>query len=111
MLVIETEPIPLQSDNEGNVHVRGTRVTLDSVIHAFSEGATAEEICQRFPTVALDDSYAVILYYLRHRNEVDAYLSQRVQDADEIRKGIDARFDNTGFRARLIARRDARKST
>ena len=105
MLQIETEPIPLQADDEGTVRVRGTRVTLDSVIHSFREGATAEEISQRFPTVALDDAYAVILYYLRHRDQVDAYLQKRESEAVEIQKKIEARFDKSGLRERLLARR------
>ena len=47
----------------------GTRVTLEAIVAAFSDGATAEEIAQDFPAVSLSDVYAVISYYLRHRSE------------------------------------------
>jgi uncharacterized protein (DUF433 family) len=43
-LVTTTEIIPIQVDANGVARVGGTRVTLDTVIAAFSEGATAEEI-------------------------------------------------------------------
>ena len=49
-LVIEAEPIPLEMHPDGVVRVGGTRVTLDSVVAAFSQGATAEEIVQRYPS-------------------------------------------------------------
>ena len=39
----------------------------------FAEGATAEEIAQQHPTLALADIYAVLSYYLRRREEADAY--------------------------------------
>ena len=43
-LVIVNTPIPLKTDSEGVVRVGNTRITLDTVIAAFKEGATAEEI-------------------------------------------------------------------
>jgi hypothetical protein len=60
------------------------------------------------PPLDLADVYAVIAYYLRHRAEVDAYLQEREQQAREIRRQIEARFDPTGVRERLLARRQAR---
>ncbi len=41
-LPIVTKPIPLETDADGVVRVGGTRVTLDTVVAAFKEGATAE---------------------------------------------------------------------
>ena len=69
------ELMPLQVDSDGVMRVGGTRVTLDTVIAIFEQGATAEEIVQRFPTLDLADVYFAIGYYLRHRQEVDDYLS------------------------------------
>lgn len=39
-----TEIIPLKTDKDGVMRVSKTRVTLDTIVAAFSEGATAEEI-------------------------------------------------------------------
>lgn len=47
-LAIETKPIPLKSDKNGTVRVAGTRVTLDTIVAAFNEGATAEEIVYQY---------------------------------------------------------------
>ena len=104
-LMIAHEPVPLQATEDGVVRVGGTRVTLDTVVTAFEEGATAEEIVEQYPSLHLADAYAVISYYLRHRSEVEAYLAQRGEDLRRVRHENEARFDPTGVRARLLARR------
>ena len=104
-LMIANEPVPLQATEDGVVRVGGTRVTLDSVVTAFEEGATAEEIVQQYPALRLADAYAVIGNYLGHRSEVEAYLGQRGEDSSRVRRQNEARFDPTEVRARLLARR------
>ncbi|MGO8815467.1 MAG: DUF433 domain-containing protein [Terriglobia bacterium] len=106
-LMIAHEPAPLDATPDGVVRVGGTRVTLDTVVAAFLEGATAEEIAQQYPVLALADVYAAIGYYLRHRSEVEAYLDQRRHAAERVRSENAARFDPAGIRARLLARRTA----
>lgn len=103
--LIAAEPIPLEMDADGVVRVGGTRVTLDTIVVAFDEGATAEEIVQQYPSLHLADVYAVIGYYLRRRPEVEAYLRQRQQQASEVRSQNESRFDSRGVRNRLLARR------
>jgi len=104
-LTIDHEIIPLQADSDGVVRVAGTRVTLETVITAFSEGATAEEIAQQYPSLNLADIYAVIGYYLRHSEEVTDYLQQRKVQADAARKRNELRYDPHGVRNRLMSRR------
>ena len=104
-LTFAHETIPLEADSDGVVRVSGTRVTLETVIAAFSEGATAEEIAQQYPSLNLADIYAVIGYYLRHSEEVTAYLKQRKVKADASRKRNELRFDPHGVRSRLMSRR------
>ncbi|MBI3940885.1 MAG: DUF433 domain-containing protein [Acidobacteria bacterium] len=104
-LPLRTEEIPLALDAAGVVRVGGTRVTLDTVVAAFHEGATAEEIVHQYPSLDLADVYAVISYYLRHREDVGAYLVQRQQQADKLRGENESRFDPQGVRDRLLARR------
>jgi uncharacterized protein (DUF433 family) len=98
------EPIPLATDAGGVIRVGGTRVTLDTVIDTFMTGASPEEITEDFPVLRLDDVYAVITYYLRHRNEVDAYLRERRARSAAIRSEIELRSPQTGLRDRLLAR-------
>lgn len=104
-MVITTEIAPLEVDATGVVRISGTRVTLETVIAAFKDGATAEEIVQQYPSLALADVYFVIGHYLRHSEEVDTYLLQRKAQADALRKQNETRFDPQGIRDRLLARR------
>jgi uncharacterized protein (DUF433 family) len=100
------EVLPLQTDQYGSIRVGGTRVTLDTVIHIFNEGSAAEEIAEAFPTLSLADIYTVIGYYLRHREEIDAYLAEREEQAREMRRQDEARFGSQeGLKERLLARR------
>lgn len=100
-----TEVIPLAIDAHGVMRVGNTRVTLDTVIAAFADGATAEEIVQQYASLHLADVYSVIGYYLRHAPEIDAYLQQRREQREAIRQQNEARFDPYGVRDRLLARR------
>ena len=92
----------------GVIRVSNTRVTLDTVVRAFKDGATAEEIAQQYPTVPLADVYYVIGYYLHKRDEVEVYLGKRKQEADELQKQMEARFNPVGIRERLLARQENR---
>jgi uncharacterized protein (DUF433 family) len=98
------ESIPLRKDAHGVIRVAGTRVPLETVIRVFETGATPEEIAQNFSVLRLDDVYAVITYYLRHRDEVAIYIQERERIAAEVRQEVEKRFPQTGLRERLLAR-------
>jgi uncharacterized protein (DUF433 family) len=104
-VAIQSEPSPLRETADGVLCVGGSRVPLDTVVAAFGEGLTAEEILQQYPSLELPDIYAVIGYYLRHREEVAAYLEQRRRCAETVRAENERRFDIQGFRERLLSRR------
>jgi len=104
-LAIAAEPIPLRTDSDGVIRVSDTRVTLDTVVFAFLHGATAEGIAESYPSLDLADIYAVIAYYLRHREEVDAYLREREISAEAIREKIERQCPPHGILACLLARR------
>ena len=103
-LAIKHDDNSLTITADGVVVVSGTRVSLDLIIAAFTSGATAEEIAQQYPTVHLADVYAAITYYLRHRDEVDAYIAQRRQQAEHVRAENEGRLEPHGIRDRLAAR-------
>ena len=107
------EPLPssrkeradsLAADAEGVLRVGGTRVPLDTVVEAFRDGATPEEIVLRYPSLVLADVYSVIGYFLHHRAEVDSYLAEQRRQAEAVRAENEARFDPTGVRNRLMKR-------
>ena len=52
----------------------GTRISLDSIVHAFRRGESPETICQNFELFRLEEVYGAIAYYLANQAEVDAYL-------------------------------------
>jgi uncharacterized protein (DUF433 family) len=108
-MAISTEVIPLETDEHGVIRVSNTRVTLDTIVTAFKEGATAEEIVQQYPTIPLADVYYVIGYYLHKKDEVETYLGKRKQEADELQKQMEARFNPVGIRERLLARQKGGK--
>ncbi|MDJ0559662.1 MAG: DUF433 domain-containing protein [Microcystis sp. M53599_WE4] len=109
-LAILAEPAPLQANEDGVILVGKTRVTLDTVVSVFNQGATAEEIVNRYPSLNLADVYATIAFYLKHQSEVEAYLQQRQQQAQKIRVINQARFDPQGLRDRLLARKAAQQA-
>lgn len=77
---------------------------VELVLHAFQDRATPEAIAQRSPTATLADIYAIIAYYLRHRQELDAYLAEREHRAQEVRQRIERhQGDLADRRRRLLA--------
>lgn len=59
---------------DGNYYVAGTRVSLDSIVHAFRRGESPEAICQNFELLRLEEVYGAIAYYLANQPDLDAYL-------------------------------------
>lgn len=95
--------VPFEIVEQGVAYVGGTRVTLDTVIYTFLEGATAEEIVQKYPSLQLADVYAVVAYYLQNRDEIEAYLNRSADRARETQAKIESRFSPVGIRDRLLA--------
>jgi uncharacterized protein (DUF433 family) len=71
---------------KGGYRIRGSRVSLDSIVYAFLSGQTAESIAQSFPTLDLERVYGAIAFYLSRREEVDSYLSRRRRDFESKRE-------------------------
>lgn len=103
-LPLTADPPPLTTGDDGVVRVGGTRVTLDTVVEAFREGLTPEEIQQQYPSLDLALVYAAVTYYLRHRSEVEDYLRDRGRHREAVRQEVESRFDPSGIRERLLAR-------
>jgi uncharacterized protein (DUF433 family) len=97
--------LPLVFDEFGVARIKGTRVTLDSVITAFRFGATPEETVFQYPTLDLADVYAIIAYYLRAKDTVDTYLAEHEARRAEVRRENEQRWSPAGVRERLLARK------
>ena len=109
----ETISVPLTVTEFGTIRIKGSRVSLDSVVHHFKLGATAEQIVQSFPSLSLGDVYWAIAYYLTHREDVESYLVQQEKEADALQEQLESRpeYQTTvaELRSRILARKSARQ--
>jgi Protein of unknown function (DUF433) len=79
-------------------------VSLDSIIHHFKLGATAEQIVQSFPSLSLGDVYSSIAYYLTHRHEIEGYLKEQETAADALQEQLESNRDYRAGIAELRSR-------
>lgn len=108
-ITIEPEQIPIRVDADGRMRVGNTRVLLDLVIHSFWRGNTPETITMQYSSLSLDDVYLAIGYYLRHREEIDAYLREQEAEAEAFRREYEAKHPPTLTREVLMARLEAKR--
>lgn len=87
----------------GVMRVGSTRVSIDSVIHAFKQGYSPEEIALDFDSLTLGEVYSAINYYLQHKDEVEKYLAERASQEEQLRSGVEKRFDPKAVRDRLLS--------
>ena len=74
----------------------------------YKAGETPEEIQHRLSTIELADIYAVIAYYLRNTEEVEAYLRRIEEGWKRLDAELDARYpDRHEHMARIRARHAA----
>ena len=108
VLPLHADPIPLRVDEGGAVRVGKSRISLDLVVEQYENGMTPEDMVRAYDTLGLADVHAVIAYYLRHRDEVRAYLKRRREEAEGLRAKIEAERPRVS-REELLARRSARE--
>src|SRR5260370_5144609 len=108
LLPLHTDPLPLRLDEGGAVRVGNSRISLDLVVEQYENGMTPEDMVRAYDTLVLADVYAVIAYYLRHRDEVRAYLKRRQDEAEALRAKLEAERPRVS-REELLARRGARE--
>ena len=89
-LPLRVDAPPLRRDEGGAIRVGRSRISLDLVVEQYENGMTPEDMVRAYDTLVLTDVYAVIAYYLRHRDEVRAYLKGRQEEADALEAQIEA---------------------
>lgn len=107
-LSLEAVLPPLRVDEGGAVRVGQSRISLDLVVEQYENGMTPEGMVRAYDTLLLADVYAVIAYYLQHRDEVRDYLKRRKEEARALRAKIEADRPRVS-REELLARRSARE--
>lgn len=59
-----------------DIRIKGHRIGIETVLNEYlRRGRGPEEIVASYPSLALDEVYATILYYLRNREAIDRYLA------------------------------------
>jgi uncharacterized protein (DUF433 family) len=93
------------SKQKGAYRIKGTRVSLDSVVYAFRDGQSPESIQISFPALTLEQIYGAITFYLGHRKAIDAYLKEGEAKYEAMRKA--SREKNPELYERLARFREA----
>ncbi|MDX2241725.1 MAG: DUF433 domain-containing protein [Leptolyngbyaceae cyanobacterium bins.302] len=59
-----------------DIRLKGTRVGIETILYDFIHRCrTPEEIVQSYPSLTLEQVYATILYYHRHKEAVSKYIA------------------------------------
>lgn len=101
---LEPLTLPLVEDEHGVLRVAQSRISIDVILYDFRAGLTAEEIALNYPTVDLANVYAVLSYYLSHKEELDDYLRTQEQRSEEKRQEVLKRSPQADLRERLRTR-------
>jgi uncharacterized protein (DUF433 family) len=109
LLSLHAEWPPLRLDEGGAVRVGNTRISLDLIVEQYENGMTPEDMVRAYDSLVLADVHAAIAYYLRHREEVRAYLKRRTEEAETLRAKIEAERPRVSC-AELLARRGEEKA-
>ena len=91
-------------EREDNFFIRGSRVSLDSVVYGFLNGESPETIRDNIPTLSLEQVYGAVAYYLAHQAEIDSYLKTKQEDFEKARRS--QTHVSNGLRARLLSARE-----
>jgi len=73
-------------ERDGGFYLIGSRVSLESVVRLFLDGASPETIVDEFPTLPLEQVYGAITFYLANRAKIDADLTESEKLWEEARK-------------------------
>ncbi|MEC4811858.1 MAG: DUF433 domain-containing protein [Scytonema sp. PMC 1069.18] len=68
--------------------IKGTRISLDSIIYAFLNGESPESIAQNFPLISLEQVYGAVTFYLANQELIDAYLKEGEQEFEKLQQSF-----------------------
>ena len=90
----------------GGYFIKGTRISLDSVVYAFLRGESPEGIAESFPDLSLEEIFGALAFYMANRKIIDHYLAEGRLEFEALRQ--QARRDNPVLYSKLA---DARHRT
>jgi uncharacterized protein (DUF433 family) len=72
-------------ERDGGYYIAGTRISLDSIVHAFQAGESPDGILRSFPLAGpLVRIYGAITFYLENQEKVEAYLREQDRRWEEM---------------------------
>jgi uncharacterized protein (DUF433 family) len=83
-------PVGIRVDKDGRLRVGNSRVLVEGILILYRSGETAEQLLENFPTMAPEDLFATLAYYLRHRPEMDAWIDEVERETERVIEMIDA---------------------
>jgi hypothetical protein len=112
MRTLDFEPlsiaVPLWEDPPGVFRVGKSRVLLELVLRAFQRGESPESIVRSYRTLPLADVYALIGRYLANPIPFDDYLRLCDEEAEDVRRRIEATQPSSVSKDELLARARAK---
>ena len=105
-LPLRAEAPPMRVGAGGVIRIGTSRISFDLLVEQYENGMTPEDLVRAYDTLELADVYAVIGYYLKHREEAQAYLKRRSDEAGQLRTRIEQGRPHVS-RNELLARRTA----
>jgi uncharacterized protein (DUF433 family) len=105
--------LPFTFTEFGTIRIGDSGVSLDSVVHNYKLGATAEQIAYSFPSLKLQDIHLAIAYYLTHREDVEEYMRRQRAESEVLLQQLESDPGylkrSSELRERILARWAARQ--
>jgi len=96
----------LKHEPDGTVRLKGSRITLDTLIALFKRGETLNEIRQGFPSLSRTQVTQTLNWYLDNQESAEDYFEARKFQADALRNKIESDPQNVVLRKILRKRRE-----
>ncbi len=94
-------------ERDGGYYIAGSRISLDSIVHAFQDGESPEGILRSFPMAGpLVRIYGAITFYLENTEKVEAYLREQDRRWDDVAQ-LQAKSDSPLAKRFREAKQDA----
>jgi uncharacterized protein (DUF433 family) len=84
--VSATETSYVVRTSEGDWRLTNSRISLDSIVHAYWAGLSPEAIADDYPSLSLEQIHGAIAFYLHHRAEIDVYMKTQVDRWEDLRQ-------------------------
>lgn len=80
----------LKQEPDGTIRVKGSRITLDTLIALFKRGETLSAIRDAFPSLSRAQITQTLHWYLNNKENAEDYFERRKVEADALRKQIES---------------------